>query len=215
MLRPRKNLVQMKRSKQETAETRKRIVETAATEFRRNGIDGTGLADLMGAAGLTHGGFYRHFDSKDHLVAESCAAAVDSVVESLTSALSKKRKRSGLEAVAGSYLAKDHRDNSSNGCPFAALASELVRSDDSTRAAATKGFLKLVDIIAAQLGSVRPDVARGQALVVLCTMIGAVTMARLVTDPELSSAILRQTEKQLTQSYQLMRGLPWASTRRT
>jgi TetR/AcrR family transcriptional repressor of nem operon len=79
----------MKRSKQETAETRKRIVETAATEFRRNGIDGTGLADLMGAAGLTHGGFYRHFDSKDHLVAESCAAAVDSVVESLTSAFQK------------------------------------------------------------------------------------------------------------------------------
>ena len=62
---------------------------------------------------------------------------------------------------------------------------------------------------------VRADVARGQALVVLCTMIGAVTMSRLVTDPELSSAILRQTEKQLTQSYQLMRGLPWASTGRT
>ena len=70
MLRPRKNLVQMKRSKQETAETRKRIVETAATEFRRNGIDGTGLADLMGVAGLTHGGFYRHFESKDHVVVE-------------------------------------------------------------------------------------------------------------------------------------------------
>src|SRR5258708_39327308 len=109
MLRPRKNLVQMKRSKHETAETRKRIVETAATEFRRNGIDGTGLADLMGAAGLTHGGFYRHFYSKDHLVAESCAAAVDSVFESLTSALSKNGKRSGMEAVAGRYRTKDHR----------------------------------------------------------------------------------------------------------
>src|SRR5260221_12464093 len=102
MLRPRKNLVQMKRSKQETAETRKRIVETAATEFRRNGIEGTGLADLMGAAGLTHGGFYRHFDSKDHLLAESCAAAVDSVGERVTFALYKKRKGRGLEALAGS-----------------------------------------------------------------------------------------------------------------
>src|SRR5258708_19829136 len=149
MLRPRKNLVQMKRSKQEAAETRKRIVETAATEFRRNGIDGTGLADLMGAAGLTHGGFYRHFDSKDHLVAESCAAAVDSVVESLTSALSKKGKRTGLEAVAGSYLAKNHPDNSSNGCPFAALATEPVPIDDSIRASSTKGFLTLVDILSA------------------------------------------------------------------
>src|SRR5260221_13930201 len=101
MLRPRKNLVQMKRSKQETAETRKRIVETAATQFRRNGIDGTGLADLMGAAGLTHGGFYRHFYSKDHLVAESCATAVDSVVESLNFALFTKQKIRGLEADPG------------------------------------------------------------------------------------------------------------------
>src|SRR5260370_31704433 len=98
MLRPRKNLVQMKRSKQETAETRKRIVETAATEFRRNGIDGTGLADLMGAAVLTHGGFYRHFDSKDHFVAESFAAALDSLVESLTSSFSKKRNRNACVA---------------------------------------------------------------------------------------------------------------------
>ena len=190
----------MKRSKQETAETRKRILETAASEFRRNGIDGTGLVDLMAAAGLTHGGFYRHFDSKDQLVTESCAAAVDSVVESLTTAVSKKGKRSGLEAVAASYLAKEHRDNSSSGCPFAALGSELARSDDTTRAAATEGFLKLVDVIAAQFTRARPDVAKGRALVALSTMIGAVTMSRLVTDPELSSAILRQTEKHLTQS---------------
>jgi TetR/AcrR family transcriptional regulator, transcriptional repressor for nem operon len=98
----------MKKSKKEAAETRQRIVKTAA-------------------AGLTHGGFYRHFDSKDQLVAESCAAAVDSVVESFTSALSRKTKRSGLEAVAASYLSKEHRDNSSGCCPFVALGSELVR----------------------------------------------------------------------------------------
>jgi TetR/AcrR family transcriptional repressor of nem operon len=187
----------MKKSKQETAETRQRIVKTAAAEFRRNGINGTGLSDLMAAAGLTHGGFYRHFDSKDQLVAESCAAAVESVAETFAAAVSQRPKRSGLEAVAASYLSTDHRDDSSGGCPFGALGSELARSDDSTRAAATAGFLKLVDIVAGQFSGTRPDVAKSRALVALSTMIGALTMSRIVTDPKLSAAILRQTEKHL------------------
>lgn len=187
----------MKKTKQEAAETRRRIVKTAAAEFRRKGINGTGLSDLMAAAGLTHGGFYRHFDSKDQLVTESCAAAVDSVVETFTAALSQRVKRSGLEAVAASYLSTDHRDDSSGCCPFVALGSELARSDDSTRAAATAGFLKLVDIIAGQFKRTRSDVAKGRALVALSTMIGAVTMSRIVIDPALSAAILRQTEKHL------------------
>ena len=187
----------MKKSKQEAAETRQRIVKTAAAEFRRNGISGTGLSDLMAAAGLTHGGFYRHFESKDQLVAESCAAAAKSVVEAFTTALSQKVKCSGLEAVAASYLSTDHRDNLSGCCPFVALGSELARSDESTRAAATAGFLKLVDIIAGQFQKTRPDVAKRRALVALSTMIGAVTMSRIVADPELSAAILRETEKHL------------------
>jgi TetR/AcrR family transcriptional regulator, transcriptional repressor for nem operon len=190
----------MKKSKQEAAETRQRIIKTAAAEFRRNGINGTGLSDLMAAAGLTHGGFYRHFDSKDQLVAESCAAAVDSVVESFMSALSQRAKRSGLEAVAASYLSKEHRDNSSDCCPFVALGSELARSDDRTRTAATEGFMKLVDIIAGQFTRTRPDLAKRRALVALSTMIGAVTMSRIVTDPELSAAILRQTETHLAEA---------------
>src|SRR6266436_1650569 len=127
----------MRKSKQEAAATRQRIVKAAAAKFRQNGIAGTGLSDLMAAAGLTHGGFYRHFDSKDQLVAESCAAAVDPVVESFKSALSRKTKRSGLEAVAASYLSKEDRDDSSGCCPFVALGSELVRSDDTTRSVAT------------------------------------------------------------------------------
>jgi TetR/AcrR family transcriptional regulator, transcriptional repressor for nem operon len=133
-------------------------------------------------------------------VAESCAAAVDSVVESFTSALSRKAKRSGLKAVAASYLSKEHKDNSSGCCPFVALGSELVRSDDTTRSVATDGFLKLVDIIAAQFNRTRPDVAKARALVALSTMIGAVTISRMVTDPELSATILQQTKKQLTEA---------------
>src|SRR5258705_8182347 len=125
MLRPRKNLVQMKRSKQETAETRKRIVETAATEFRRNGIDGTGLADLMGSAGLTHGGFYRHFDSKDRLVFEASADAFSAKIGEMGASASAGQGPKALEAIANEYLFPEHRNDRAHGRPLAALGTEL------------------------------------------------------------------------------------------
>jgi TetR/AcrR family transcriptional repressor of nem operon len=187
----------MKKSKLQVAETRRRIVRTAAAEIGRNGINGIGVSDLMAAAGLTHGGFYRHFESKDQLVAEACAAAMESVVETTEAAAAHRTANSRLQAIAERYLSTDHRDDQSGGCPLAGLGSELARSNDSTRAAATAGFLKLVDIVAGQDGGTKPDVAKARALVALLAMIGAVTMSRIVTDPELSAGILQQTKKHL------------------
>src|SRR6267378_3479951 len=94
----------MRKSRWEAARTRKRIIEAAAQEFRRNGIARTGLADLMAAAGLTHGGFYRHFESKDQLVAEACAAALDSNARTAAVALSRHGKRNGFKAFVANYL---------------------------------------------------------------------------------------------------------------
>jgi TetR/AcrR family transcriptional repressor of nem operon len=185
----------MRKSKQEAGRTRERIVETAAAAFRRNGIDGTGLSDLMAAAGLTHGGFYRHFESKDQLVAEACAAACDSVAEATAAALSRKKKRNGLEALAATYLTADHKEDAAGGCPFVALGSELARADQKTREAATEGLLKLVDVIAQQQGQTKPDVARRRALVALSTMVGALTLARMVTDPKLSALLVQEAAK--------------------
>src|ERR1700738_4699391 len=112
----------MKKSKLESAETRRRIVRTAAAEFRRNGINGTGLSDLMAAAGLTHGGFYRHFGSKDQLVAEACAAATEAVLETMKAAATHRTaNNNGLQAIVEGYLSTEHRDNPSEGCPFAGL----------------------------------------------------------------------------------------------
>jgi TetR/AcrR family transcriptional regulator, transcriptional repressor for nem operon len=183
----------MKKSKIEAAETRRRIVKTAAAEFRRKGINGAGVNDVMAAAGLTHGGFYRHFDSKDELVAEACAAAIDSAeATNQCPALGKD----GLEAILADYLSTDHRDNPSEGCVLAGLGSELARSDDKTRAAATAGFLKLVDAFAQQY-RMKPQAAKARALVTASAIIGAITMSRIVTDPKLSAAILRQTKKHL------------------
>lgn len=186
----------MRRSKQDAAETRQRIVSAAAAEFRRNGISDTGLADLMAAAGLTHGGFYRHFNSKDQLVAEACDAAVRSMVDTFAAAAAGKSPRSRLKAAAA-YLSTKHRDDPAHGCPLAALGSEIARCGEGIRSAATDGFLRLVEIIAAQYDGARPDLAKQRALVAASLMIGALTMSRVVTDPELSSEILSQANRSL------------------
>jgi TetR/AcrR family transcriptional regulator, transcriptional repressor for nem operon len=187
----------MRKSKQEAAATRQRIVTAASAAFRKNGIAATGLSDLMADAGLTHGGFYRHFDAKDQIVAEACSAAVDSLVEQLAASASRKSPKQGLKTIVENYLSAAHRDEPADGCPLAALGSELARADERTRAAATQAFLKLAGVIASQFGKTRPEVARRRALAAAVTMIGALTMSRIVTDSELSADILREAEKQL------------------
>jgi TetR/AcrR family transcriptional repressor of nem operon len=179
----------VRKSREEAAQTRKRIVSAASGEFRKNGIVATGLADLMKAAGLTHGGFYKHFDSKDQLVAEACAEAVGALIDRMSAAGPK---------AAATYLTTRHRDNPAEGCPLAAIGSELGRSDETTRAVATGGFLKLVDLMAEQFG--KSPTARRRALVAVSTMIGALTMSRIVTNPELSEEILKEAESSMKKS---------------
>jgi TetR/AcrR family transcriptional repressor of nem operon len=187
----------MKRSKLEAAETRRRIVKTAAAEFRRRGINATGVNDLMAAAGLTHGGFYRHFASKDQLIAEACAAALGSLPDPNEVTECLALSQGGLDVILAEYLSPDHRDNPSEGCVLAGLGSELARSDEDTRAAATDGFLKLVAVFTHHYRRTNPETAKARALVAVSAMIGAVTLSRIVTDPKLSTAILRSTRKHL------------------
>jgi TetR/AcrR family transcriptional regulator, transcriptional repressor for nem operon len=188
----------MRKSRQEAAETRQRIVEAASTEFRGNGIESTGLADLMTAAGLTHGGFYKHFDSKEQVVEESIALGIESMVESWRRTLSAARPHRGLRTAIKEYLSVNHRENLATGCPFSALGCEMARSGDGVRDSATTGFLKMIDLIAGQLNGMMPAAARKEALWMMSAMIGAVTMARVVTNPELSASILRETFRHLT-----------------
>jgi len=192
----------MRKSKQETALTRERIVKAAASEFRQHGIVATGLADLMSAAGLTHGGFYRHFDSKDQLVAEASAVALAATTEKFAAAASRQPGQKGLEAVVCEYLCTAHRDNRRDGCPLAALGSELARADTETRNAATAAFLKLVDIVAGQIDPAKPEEAKKRAMAVVSTMIGALTMSRIVNDKRLSKSLLRNAQEVLTGSKQ-------------
>src|SRR5260370_9856796 len=181
----------MRKSREEAAQTRKRSVTAARGEFRKKGIVATGLNDLMSAAGLTHGGFYKHFASKDQLVAEACAEAVETTLEMLAAAASEKG------GAAAAYLSTGHRDNPATGCPLSAIGSELARRDEKTRATATAGFLKLVEIMAGQFGKIPPATARRPALVAVSTMIGALTLSRVRTDPEFSPEILREPQMDL------------------
>lgn len=186
----------MRVSKQEAARTRERIIAAAAAEFRRKGLAGAGLSDLMATAGLTHGGFYRHFESKDELIAEACAAAIDSVATMYAAV--PKSGRNGLEAVAARYLSKDHRDGRSSGCPFAALGSELARADKNTRTMATERLLKIADSLAQHFEGTRRDLAMRQALVALSTMFGALTLSRMMTQTELSDLLLQDAAEHVS-----------------
>jgi TetR/AcrR family transcriptional repressor of nem operon len=172
-------------------------VETAAVEFRRHGIHGIGLADLMSAAGLTHGGFYKHFDSKEHVVEESLTLAVESMTDRMAETLASIPGKRGLHAAITNYLSMKHRDDAANGCPFVAMGGEVARSSDAVRDAMTAGLSKMADLIAGRLEGMSPAAARKTALMILSAMIGAATMARMVIDENLSAAILEQTRKHL------------------
>ena len=130
-------------------------------------------------------------------VREACAAAIDSVVEGAQAAARRSGDKKALQAIVESYLSTAHRNNRSGGCPLAGLGSELARADDQTREAASAGFLKLVELVAQEIRRKNPEAAKADAVFALSAMIGAVTMSRIVTDPELSASILQEAKKRL------------------
>ncbi|NIE64207.1 TetR family transcriptional regulator [Burkholderia sp. Ax-1719] len=193
----------MRKSKVETAETHRRIVEVAAAMFRANGIHATGLADIMAAAGLSHGGFYRHFESKDQLVAEACEAGTAGILASLEAAAGERVGPDGFRAIVDAYLSPAHRDAAARGCPLAGMGSELARSDDGTRAAASRSADELIALLAGRIGGTdegddaQREASRARAVFALSTMIGALTLARIATDPQASAAVLADVRQQL------------------
>ena len=185
----------MGHSKADKAESHERIVKIAAARFREAGIDGIGVADLMKEAGLTHGGFYRHFASRDELVAE----AVESALAQGAQRLGRVVARSGDQAfgaVVDAYLNKDHVDRRSSGCALVALASDVVRSGSRTRAAYTRQVESYLGMFADLLQS-RSAEARRRAVTVLSALVGALALARAVDDEALSTEILESVAAEL------------------
>lgn len=186
----------MRKTRQETAATRQRIIAAAQTEFRRYGIAGSGLTGLMAAAGLTQGGFYKHFASKAQLVAESTTAGVDTLVEQMQSLPPEPSVAGEFKAMVNGYLSQGHRDGD-NGCPYAGLGSELARSEQEVKSAAVDGFERMTGLLSQQLQDSPDDTARDQALLTMCAMMGALTVSRIAAGQPLSDEVLGAVRRQL------------------
>jgi TetR/AcrR family transcriptional repressor of nem operon len=183
----------MRKSKVETAKTRERIVKAAGAEFADNGFSEAALARVMAAAGLTHGGFYRHFASKDQLVLEACSKTFVSLVAGLELLINGKPHEQALSLLVDRYVSRAHRDHPRTGCPLAALGSELARRDKRTRHTATEGFLQLSRLIASLLETVPFRKRAEQSMAIVSAMVGAVTLARISPDSRISDSVLVAT----------------------
>lgn len=186
----------MKVSREQAAENRERIIDVAGKLFRERGFDGIGVADLMKAAGLTHGGFYGHFKSKDDLIAEASARA-NAGTGKTWSATVDRLGEGAFAALAGQYLSTAHRDNPGMGCAFAALGSEVGRQGEAVRGVFSEGLEGLIDILAGTLPGGSAAEKRRKALAAMAEMVGALALARAVGDDALSKEILAAAREDL------------------
>lgn len=186
----------MKVSREQAAENRERIVTAAAKLFRERGFDGIGVADIMNSAGLTHGGFYGHFGSKDDLAAEACARALGDSVRKWDAVI-ERNPDAALATITDSYLSPRHRDKPGAGCAISALGSDVARQKPSVRRAVTEGLLALVSRLAPLAPGKSKAEKRQAALAEFAGMVGAVMMARAVDDADLSEEILRAVSQSL------------------
>ncbi|HEY4179126.1 MAG TPA: TetR/AcrR family transcriptional regulator [Kofleriaceae bacterium] len=185
----------MGHSKTEKAESHERIVKVAAKLFRERGVNGIGLAELMEGAQLTLGGFYRHFASRDELVAEAVERALadgDFVVSAIAA-----HPHSTIGSVIDAYLSLAHRDRVSASCAVTTLAGDVARSNERARSAYTLQVERYVALIATLVGHLPQKKRRASALVALATLVGAVSMARAVNDQKLSREILKSAADNL------------------
>jgi AcrR family transcriptional regulator len=174
-----------------------RIVAAAARAIRRSGYDGTGVADIMKEAGLTHGAFYAHFESREAMLAEAADLAGAESNAFATSVLSSAAPEQSLQSLAAVYLSKEHLLGIETGCPISALGSEMPRQSPEVRRAATRRIKENIDLIARQLPDWGQPRAHEEALVLLATMVGALVLARAVDDSVLSDAFCSATLKSL------------------
>lgn len=189
----------MRHSKAEKANTHERIVAIASKRFREEGLAGIGIADLMKEAGLTVGGFYKHFHSRDALVAEAVGSALELWKRQMDAAASGGPQVT-YESLIDEYLSEAHRNHPGTGCPVGALAGDLARSDKRTRALVTRKIRDNIDLLATLIRNTnRTDrgSARSQAVLTYCALVGAIGMARAVSDEELSRELLKSVARRL------------------
>ena len=180
-------------------ETHERIVDVAARAIRRHGYAGVGVADVMKEAGLTHGGFYAHFDSRDALLVEALERAGRESGEAVTRALERRPAKgvSAFRALVEAYLGDEHLESLETGCPVAALACDMPRQSDAVREASAVRVRRLV----AGVQSALPRASRATASVVAGTLVGTLQLARALGANADGRALLSAARKALVQQY--------------
>jgi TetR/AcrR family transcriptional regulator, transcriptional repressor for nem operon len=176
-------------SQEEKAKSHERIVEITAARIREAGTSAPSVAEIMQEAGLTHGGFYKHFDSRDDLIAEAVQRSFADSQRATAAVI--KEAGNPLGAFVDWYVSAEHRDNPGSGCSVIALGGEAARSDPRVRAAYTdqvKRYLAQLEQLLSGAGE-DPD-ARAKAILTLSTLVGSVLVARAVDDPALSDEII-------------------------
>jgi TetR/AcrR family transcriptional repressor of nem operon len=182
----------MKKSKADTAETRRRIVSTASHLFLTKGLAQTGIADVMSACGLTQGGFYRHFESKDQLVAEANRAANEALFRFYHGAIEGLSPAETVLKIVHLYLYQVHGEGTL--CPLANLGSELRHADVHIREVAMEGRIRLLETIAASLARLKIADHAGIADAIVSAIVGAVTLSQLSNKPVEAQSLLANAE---------------------
>lgn len=180
----------MRYSKEHKAETHARIVKKASVRLRERGAHGIGVADLMKEAGLTHGGFYAHFDSREALVVEAFDYAMDRAMTRRRQQIADLPPDARLPHLVDTYLSPQHRDNPGHGCAMPALGAEIARESPKTRRAFAAKLDDMIGMMAEQYPG-DPDAARAQAIAALATMMGGILMARIAGSGEVSDEFLK------------------------
>jgi TetR/AcrR family transcriptional repressor of nem operon len=184
-------------------QTRNRIVENASYGLRQSGADGLSVVDLMKLVGLTHGGFYSHFDSREALFIEAFTLAMDQTVADWQQLIKALPLEERFDAFVDGYLSARHRDNRDRGCVLPALGADIARSGPKARQTFAKKFEEMIDSIALFFPETAPGEARQIATSTLATMLGSIVLARAAGDKALSGDILEAGRQALRSQSQL------------
>ena len=180
----------MGHSREDKAESHEHIVKIAAARFRELGVEGLGVAELMKEAGLTHGGFYRHFDSREELVAEAIERALKDGGQR-AAAVAAHTPQAPLAALVDAYLSTAHRDHLASSCAVTTLAGDVSRGGERARTAYTRQVGVYLELLAGLIASDSQKERRAQAILAMATLVGALSMARAVNDEKLSRELLK------------------------
>src|SRR6204780_691204 len=180
----------MRYSREHKLETHARIVKKASVRLREKGAHGIGVADLMKEAGLTHGGFYAHFDSREALVIEAFGHAMDRSTERWRKLAEQTPPEQRMAAIVDAYLTPLHRDDPGHGCAIPTLGAEIARESPKTRKAFAGKLEQMIEMLAAQVPELPRKAARKQAMAAIATMMGTLVLARIAGSGDFSDEIL-------------------------